>query len=141
MSATPIQNSTKLSTYFQKGFVDYIKNISFIEIDKSTGVVEYELILDDKCTNPMNKVHGGVTATLVENLSTLGLFHFTKAKYKTLEIGTIYKKQVEIETVLNIKIYLKKINNSTCFIEVELAQNGDTCVQASIVKTKIEAKF
>jgi acyl-coenzyme A thioesterase PaaI-like protein len=130
-----------LSIYFNNIFSDYIKKITIIKKNKANGMIIFDVEIDEKCSNPLKIAHGGALATLMENLATVSLYYFTNQKYKTLDISVNYKNQVELNKPFQVYVKCEKIGFTTSFLEVELKKEDEVCTQASIIKSKMDAKF
>lgn len=130
-----------LSPYFNKIFYDYFHKIRIEKFNQNSGIIVFEVQFDEKCANPLNIAHGGALATLMENLATVSLYYFKNIRYKTLDISVNYKNQVELNQIFEVTVNCQKIGFTTSFVDVEVRKNGQVCTSASIIKTKIEAKF
>lgn len=130
-----------LSSYFKDLISDYIKKIEVERIDKNTGKIIFYFQLDKKCANPLDIAHGGALISIIENLSTACLFYFDNTYYKTLDINVNYKNQVELNQILILEINCQKIGYKTCFVEAEIKKDISVCTEASIIKSKMKAKF
>jgi acyl-coenzyme A thioesterase PaaI-like protein len=130
-----------LSQYFNSIFSDYFKKIVIERKNKNNGVIIFDVQFDEKCANPLGIAHGGALATLCVNLATVSLFFFSNVRYKTLDISVNYKNQVELNKVFQVYVNCQKIGYTTAFVEVEVRKGEDVCTQASIINSKIDAKF
>jgi acyl-coenzyme A thioesterase PaaI-like protein len=130
-----------LSPYFNKIFSDYIKKIIVERQSEKYGTITFDVQMDEKSANSLGIAHGGALATLMENLATVSLFYFSNMKYKTLDISVNYKNQVELNKTVKIIVNCQKIGLTTTFTEVAVMNGTEICTNASIIKTKMEAKF
>jgi acyl-coenzyme A thioesterase PaaI-like protein len=137
------KNFKFLSPYFKNLFFDYFKKIILVrdEGKNKNATFIFDVKFDEKCSNPLNIAHGGALATLIENLSTASLFYLTEKLYNTIDISINYKIQVELNQTFKVYINCQKFGFATSFVEIQIKKGDGVCTQASIIKTKIDAKF
>ncbi len=129
-----------LSPYFNEIFWDYFKKVKFWKENEQNGVFYYEVVIDERCANPLQIVHGGALATLIENLATSSLFYFSNVRYKTLDISINYKNQVPLNKMMQIWVNCQKVGSNTSFVEVQVkGKDEGVCTQASIIKSKVNS--
>lgn len=130
-----------LSPYFNNIFSSYFTKVSILRKNNQDGILVFELIIDEKCANPLQIVHGGALATLIENLSSVSLFYLCKMRYRTLDISINYKNQVPLDKPMLVVVNCQKVGSNTSFVEVEVKDELENiCTQASLIKSKIGVK-
>ncbi len=128
-----------LSPYFKNIFSNYFRNIKFVKVNNQNAIFYFDLVIDERCANPLNIVHGGALATLIENLSTVSLFYLCKIVYKTIDISINYKNQVPLNKPIIIVVNCQKAGANTSFVEVEIMGNeGEVSTHSSLIKNKKE---
>ena len=131
-----------LSPYFIEIFSNYFTKVLLMKENNQDGKFIFELKIDEKCANPLQIVHGGALATLIENLSSVSLYYLCKMRYRTLDISINYKNQVPLDKPMQIVVTCQKVGSNTSFVEVEIKdQSENVCTQASLIKSKIGVKM
>ena len=127
-----------LSDYFVSLFGPCVISVSISENKK---IALYIVKLDEKFTNIFKKVHGGAIATLIENLSNASLKYFTSKNFYTIDFNINYINTVDINMNLLVFVNCLRFEGLTSFIDVEIKENENVLIKASLIKTAIYEKF
>jgi len=131
-----------LSVYYNEIFGDSIKSIAVQHISDRSHILIANSILDEKAANVFKIAHGGALSTMIENLSDISLKYFKNIQSRTLDFNINFLKQTELNKVIKIKITCEKMGHITYFMDVQiLDEKEELCCQASIIKSKVNAKF
>jgi len=133
-----------LSKYFIDIFSEYIKNLKIFkskeENKKNIGIMEFDISIDERGSNPLMIAHGGAIATLFEDLSKVCLLYFTNQDYQTIDISINYKNQVELGKIYKLVITCTKLKAKTIFVEAELKKENEIGASASASMIKVLLK-
>ncbi|RZC34019.1 4HBT domain containing protein, partial [Asbolus verrucosus] len=105
------------------------------------GKLKAELKVDDGHTNPMGGLHGGMSATLVDTLSTFALMSKLgeigpNARHVSVDIHMSYLKGAKVGDEILIEAGVVRSGKSVAFLEAEIRNKatGDLLVKASHTK-------
>ncbi|KAJ3640861.1 hypothetical protein Zmor_027396 [Zophobas morio] len=117
-----------------KSFDKVLKNVNILSL--GAGKCTAELKVDEEHTNPMGGLHGGLSATLVDCVSTYALMTKIPARHVSVDIHMSYLKGASIGDDILIEADVVKSGKSLAFLEVQIKnkKTGDILVKGSHTK-------
>ncbi|CAG9768779.1 unnamed protein product [Ceutorhynchus assimilis] len=119
-----------------KGFDKVLTNLIFLEAEN--GGCSAELKIDENHINPLGTLHGGLSATLVDVVSSLGLTTHNAAEYGhvSIDMHLTYYKSASIGEEIHIVSNLAKIGKKLAFLEVDIKnkESQEVLVRGTHVK-------
>ncbi|KAJ3641237.1 hypothetical protein Zmor_027752 [Zophobas morio] len=135
----------KLDLAALTGFLD--KCEGFEKIFKEKMVVQElgdgkciaELKVDKSFLNPLGGLHGGVSATLVDCISTYALMSQTGVPGVSVDIHLTYLKGARLDDVVVVEGRVEKVGKTLAFVEAEIKHKATGEVLVKGLHTKFVA--
>lgn len=120
-----------------KGFdKDILSKFKILTADN--GNCTGTLLIEDEHTNPMGGLHGGLSATLIDSISSYALMTHEKGAYPSVSvnINASYMKGAKKGDEILIDAKTLKVGNQMAFLDVEIRNNttGDILVKGEHTK-------
>ncbi|XP_016071737.1 PREDICTED: acyl-coenzyme A thioesterase 13 [Miniopterus natalensis] len=94
-------------------------------VSASPGKVTCELKVEEEHANKMGTLHGGLTATLVDNISTMALLCTERAlPGVSVDMNITYMSPVKIGEVVVITAHILKEGRTLAFASVDLTNKA-----------------
>lgn len=118
---TMIQVSKFLSK--SKGFDKVLSKLSVVSA--SQGKVTCELKVEEEHLNTRNTLHGGLTATIIDNVSTMAIMSAEKPPGVSLDMNISYLRAAHPGDILTIKADCSKAGKTLAFTSVDIFNKKD----------------
>ncbi|RZC33482.1 acyl-coenzyme A thioesterase 13-like [Asbolus verrucosus] len=117
-----------------KSFDRVLEKIKILTIGEGKCVAE--LKVDESHTNPMGGLHGGLSATLVDCISTYALMSKMPTANVSVDIHLSYLKGAKVNDDIIIDASVIKTGKTLAFLEVDIKNKatGDVLVKGSHTK-------
>jgi acyl-coenzyme A thioesterase 13 len=133
-SKVATEGAANLMKYFKntKTFCSVLEKVKIVSIGE--GKCRAEFKVEEIHTNPMGGLHGGMSATLVDTLSTYTLtatLGRPKVSSVTIDMHVSYLKGAKVGDEILINANMVKTGKSMAFFEVEIRNkiSGDILVK------------
>ncbi|CAH1173988.1 unnamed protein product [Phaedon cochleariae] len=104
-----------------------------------------ELKIEEEHTNPMGTMHGGLVTSLVDAVSTWGLFTHKNGRHTsvTVELNTTFIQGAKMGEVIEITSNTTRAGKTLAFLDVSVRNKTTKAllVKASHIKYIIESKI
>jgi acyl-coenzyme A thioesterase 13 len=100
----------------------HLKDVQVVGIDKEQGIVTCSMVVGPEHCNPMGSMHGGCSATLVDEVSTLALraFDRTRRSGVSVTLTTEYLAAIPIDTTLLLEARCSKVGRTLAFLTCDI---------------------
>ncbi|XP_065157215.1 acyl-coenzyme A thioesterase 13-like [Atheta coriaria] len=102
------------------GFCRTVSHVKVIKVNSGNCFAKLTLQEDD--LNPMGGMHGGLAATLIDNISSTGLLSHSKWREPspTIRLNLSYLRNAQYGEEITIESKVLKVGKNMAFVDVEI---------------------
>ncbi|KAK9719294.1 Thioesterase superfamily [Popillia japonica] len=140
--SSALQRILKFMQKYNKGFDRVIDKVKVVSADNGGCVAEFTV--QEEHTNPMGTLHGGFSATLIDDVSSFALRGVLGNKmHVSVAMNISYLKSAKIGEEVVVDAQTLKVGKNLAFLLVTLKnkQSGELLVKGSHTKFILEKEL